>query len=66
MRIGKAKSIYNNYNLYETFNLNSTIDIGDNNTNTGDGNIPNQTKSKEKSNLKIKDVQDLIEAQDLY
>ncbi|HTA62738.1 MAG TPA: DUF6268 family outer membrane beta-barrel protein [Bacteroidia bacterium] len=66
LRIGRAKSIYNNYNLYETFNLNSTIDVGDNNTNMGDGNIPNQTKSKEKSNLKIKDVQDLIEAQDLY
>jgi hypothetical protein len=66
VRIGRAKSIYNNYNLYETFNLNSTIDVGDNNTNTGDGNIPNQTKNKEKSNLKIKDVQDLIEAQDLY
>jgi hypothetical protein len=66
LRIGRAKSIYNNYNLYETFNLNSTIDVGDNNTNTGDGNIPNQTKNKEKNNFKIKDVQDLIEAQDLY
>ena len=67
LRIGRAKSIYNNYNLYETFNLNSTIDVGDNNTNTGDGNIPNQQKNKtQQSNLKIKDVQDLIEAQDLY
>ncbi|HKC67705.1 MAG TPA: hypothetical protein VKG26_05710 [Bacteroidia bacterium] len=66
LRIGKAKSIYNNYNLYETFNLNSTIDVGDNNTNTGDGNIPNAQKNKVQSNLKIKDVQDLIEAQDLY
>jgi len=66
LRIGRAKSIYNNYNMYETFNINSTIDVGDNNTNTGDGNIPNQTKDKPKNNLKIKDVQDLIEAQDLY
>jgi hypothetical protein len=66
LRIGRAKSIYNNYNLYETVNLNSTIDVGDNNTNTGDGNIPNQTKNKPQNNLKIKDVQDLIEAQDLY
>jgi hypothetical protein len=66
VRIGRAKSIYNNYNLYETFNLNSTIDVGDNNTNTGDGNIPNQQKKTQQSNLKIKDVQDLIEAQDLY
>ena len=66
LRIGRAKSIYNNYNLYETFNLNTTIDVGDNNTNTGDSNIPNATKNKTKDNLKIKDVQDLIEAQDLY
>jgi len=66
LRIGRAKSIYNNYNMYETFNLNSTIDVGDNNSNTGDGNIPSPLKNKEKSNLKIKDVQDLIEAQDLY
>jgi hypothetical protein len=67
LRIGRAKSIYNNYNLYETFNLNSTIDVGDNNTNTGDGNIPNAMKKKtQNSNLKVKDVQDLIEAQDLY
>ncbi len=66
LRIGRAKSIYNNYNLYETFNVNSTIDAGDNNTYTGDGNIPNATKNKAKNNLKIKDVQDLIEAQDLY
>jgi hypothetical protein len=66
IRIGRAKSIYNNYNMYEVFNINSTIDVGDNNTNTGDGNIPNEIKKKAKSNLKIKDVQDLIEAQDLY
>jgi hypothetical protein len=66
LRVGRAKSIYNNYNMYETFNINSTNSVGDNNTTTGDGNIPNQTKNKEKSNLKIKDVQDLIEAQDLY
>ncbi|MBS1646793.1 MAG: hypothetical protein JST67_05590 [Bacteroidetes bacterium] len=67
IRIGRAKSIYNNYSIYETFNLNTTIDTGDNNTNTGDGNIPNQTKtSKPVNNLKIKDVQDLIEAQDMY
>ena len=66
LRIGRAKSIYNNYNMYEVFNINSTVGVGDNNTNTGDGNIPNQVKQKTQSNLKIKDVQDLIEAQDLY
>ena len=67
LRIGRAKSIYNNYNMYEVFNLNTTLDAGDNNTNTGDGNIPNDIKKqKSQSNLKIRDVQDLIDAQDLY
>ena len=65
-RIGRAKSIYNNYNMYEVFNLNTTIGVGDNNTNTGDGNIPNGTKYKPDGKAKIKDIQDLIEAQDLY
>ena len=67
LRIGRAKSIYNNYNMYEVFNLNSTIGIGDNNNNSGgNGNIPNDIKKKTEGNLKMKDVQDLIEAQDLY
>lgn len=67
LRIGRAKSIYNNYTMYEVFNLNSTLGIGDNNNNSsGNGNIPNEIKKKSEANLKIKDVQDLIEAQDLY
>ena len=66
IRIGQAKSVYKNYNMYEVFNANSTIDTGDNNTNTGDGNIPTELKKKTITNLKTKDVQDLIEAQDLY
>jgi hypothetical protein len=66
VRIGQAKSVYGNHNMYEVFNANSTIDVGDNNTDTGDGNIPNETKKKTITNLKTRDVQDLIEAQDLY
>jgi hypothetical protein len=66
VRIGQAKSVYGNHNMYEVFNANSAIDTGDNNTNTGDGNIPNEVKKKTITNLKTKDVQDLIEAQDLY
>ena len=66
IRIGQAKSVYGNHNMYEVFNTNSTIDTGDNNTNTGDGNVPTETKKKTIVNLKTKDVQDLIEAQDLY
>jgi len=66
LRIGRAKSVYKNYNMYEVFNTNSTIGVGDNNQQLGDGNIPNEVKKKAEANLKIKDVQDLIEAQDLY
>ena len=67
LRIGRAKTVYNNYNMYEVFNLNSTIGIGDNNNNSGgNGNIPNEIKKKSDSNIKMKDVQDLIDAQDLY
>jgi hypothetical protein len=67
VRIGRAKSVYDNHNMYEVFNANSSIDVGDNNTNTGDGNIPNQTKKKRTiTNLQTKDISDLVEAQDLY
>jgi hypothetical protein len=65
-RFGQAKSVYGNHNMYEVFNANSSIDPGDNNTNTGDGNIPAELKKKAQMNLKTKDVQDLIDAQDLY
>jgi hypothetical protein len=66
VRIGRAKSVYGNHNMYEVFNANSSIDTGDNNINIGDGNIPAEVKKKTIMNLKTKDVQDLIEAQDLY
>ena len=66
LRIGQARSVYKNYNMYEVFNTNSNLDPGDNNTNTGDANIPNDVKKKAISNLKTKDIQDLIEAQDMY
>jgi len=69
VRIGKTRSVYNNYNMYEVFNTNSAIAPGDNTNNTGDGNIPTEVKLKKKkeaSNIDTRDVQDLIEAQDLY
>lgn len=69
VRFGKTRTVYNNYNMYEVFNTNTTIAPGDNNNNTGDGDIPVEVKlkkAKETMNLKTRDVQDLIEAQDLY
>lgn len=62
-KFGRVKSIYNNYNLYDAHDLNS-IDGGDNNINTGSSLIP--TKENKIKNINPKDVQDLIDTQDLY
>ena len=64
LRFGNAKKVYNNKNMYEMFDINSTIDPGDNNTNTGNGNIP--VPQKKVKNIDYTDVQDLIDMQDLY
>ena len=63
-KFGKIKSIYNNYNLYDAHDLNTTIDGGDNNVNTGNSGIPSKQSSIK--NINPSDVQDLIDAQDLY
>ncbi len=65
-RFGRAKKVYNNKNLYEAFDLNNTIDAGDNNSDPGNGNIPILPKKKKIKNLGVSDVQDLMETQDLY
>lgn len=64
IRFGKTKSIYNNRQMYNAIDLNNSIDPGDNNTKTGNGNIP-LPNNKMKS-LKPTEVVDLIETQDLY
>jgi hypothetical protein len=69
VRIGKTRSVYNNYNMYEVFHANSSIAPGDNNNELGPGQIPNAGKAgkgREATNLSTTDVQDLIETQDLY
>ena len=64
VKFGKTKSIYNNYNLYDAIDLNNSSEAGDNNINTGNSEIP---KSKNKiKDVKLSDIQDLIETQDLY
>lgn len=63
-KFGKTKSIYNNYNLYDAQDLNTTIDGGENNVNTGNSEIP--AKQSKIKNLKVSEVQDLINEQDLY
>jgi hypothetical protein len=63
-KFGKTKSIYNNYNLYDAQDLNTIIDGGENNVNTGNSQIP--TKQSKIKNLKPSEVQDLIDVQDVY
>ena len=64
VKFGKTKSIYNNYNLYNAIDLNNSSEAGDNNINTGNSEIP---KSINKiKDIKLSDIQDLIETQDLH
>jgi hypothetical protein len=62
-RIGRTKSYYGNQNIYETIDLNNSIDPGDNNVNPGNGNIPTPKKKAIKS-LKPSEIQDLIDDND--
>lgn len=69
VRIGKTRSVYNNYNMYEVFNTNTSVAPGDNNHDIGSGDIPNEVKlkkKKEQAAVQTLDVHDLIETQDLY
>jgi hypothetical protein len=61
-KFGKVKSTYNNYNMYNALDLNST-DIG-NNINTGNNQVP--AREKRIKNVSPSEVQDLIETQDFY
>ena len=61
-KFGKVKSTFNNYNMYNALDLNST-DIG-NNVNTGNNQIP--AKEKKMKSVSPSDVQDLIDTQDFY
>ncbi len=61
-KFGRVRSVFNNYNMYNALDLNST-DIG-NNVNTGNTQIP--AKDKKIKNLSPTEVSDLIETQDFY
>ncbi len=63
-RFGKTKSIYNNNQMYEAFDINNTITPGDNGAYNGNGDIPSPAKKMKKFNTN--EVLDLIEMQDLY
>ncbi len=66
LRFGKTKKVYNNMNMYDIFELNNTFDPGDNNTGPGNGDIPPKGSMKAFKKIQYKDVQDLVELEDLY
>ncbi len=65
-RFGKAKKSSGNYLMYDIFDLNNTMDPGDNNSGPGNGDIRNGTKEEEMKKVQYKDVEDLIDDTDLY
>jgi hypothetical protein len=65
-RFGKAKKSMGNYLMYDIFDLNNTMDPGDNNSGPGNGDIRNGTKEEEMQKVQYKDVKDLIDETDLY
>jgi len=66
-RFGKAKRSTGNYLMYDAFDLNNTMDPGDNNNNPGNGNItPEMKKKQEMEKVQYKDVEDLVDEADLY
>lgn len=66
-RFGKSKRSAGNYLMYDVFDLNNTMDPGDNNNNPGNGNItPEMKKKKEMQKVQYKDVEDLVDEADLY
>ena len=65
-RFGKSKRSTGNYLMYDVFDLNNTMDPGDNNNNPGNGDIPKAAKMQEMKNAQYKDVEDLVDEADLY
>lgn len=65
-RFGKAKRSQGNYLMYDVFDLNNTMDPGDNNNNPGNGDIRKAAKADEMQRVQYKDVEDLVDETDLY
>ena len=65
VRIGAAKKIRNNYQMYDVLDLNNSMDPGDNNSVPGNGDIPNNPDKVKIKNIQYNDVKDLIEMQDM-
>jgi len=65
-RLGKTKSVYNNYQMYDAMDMNNNIDAGHNASDVGNGNIPMVPGAKPKIKNSNSEILDLLETQDLY
>lgn len=65
-RFGQAKRSSGNYLMYDVFDLNNSMDPGDNNSGPGNGDIPGKYKKEEMKKVQYSDVSDLIDESDLY
>ncbi|HEU4716943.1 MAG TPA: hypothetical protein VFU15_03890 [Bacteroidia bacterium] len=65
-RFGQAKKSTGNYLMYDIFDLNNTMDPGDNNSGPGNGDVtPQYDKKKEMRKVQYNDVVDLLDDSDL-
>jgi hypothetical protein len=65
-RFGQAKKSTGNYLMYDVFDLNNTMDPGDNNSGPGNQNITPRYDKNQMKNLQYRDVVDLVDETDLY
>lgn len=66
IKFGNVKKVYNNLNMYDVFDMNNRLDPGDNNTTITNNEIPVKGSDADLKNIQYKDVQDLIELEDIY
>ena len=65
-KFGEAKKAYNNSVMYDIFELNNSLDPGDNNDRTSNSDIPVKSNLKDIKKIQYKDIEDLLNVEDLY
>jgi len=68
LKFGEAKRMVNNLQMYDVFDLNNSIQPGDNNSSSPNMDIPrkNEKAADQLQNLQYQDVKDLFDTNDLY
>ena len=68
LKFGEAKRMVNNLQMYDVFDLNNSMQPGDNNSSSPNMDIPrkNEKAADQLQNLQYQDVKDLFDTNDLY